>query len=238
VHAGKSKDDLRKEYNEKFKVILALLRKILENVIAEPLNKKYRILKCANKKLRTLIFCYSPCCDFLKLCGFAYAEQESCYKLIDANNALLNVGVGVLSYVQSAFESKAVQQNYEQDEWEKNQAYIKNDKSLFFGSWSCKKCNHLNRRSSHCKKCKTKKKHSLVKERKEKERMGAMLSVGRWICGLCGNRNAMQLEQCDNCKKDKVVAPKQYQEYHQTAESNSRSPDAEKGEKKKEGEDQ
>merc|ERR1712083_1267708 len=92
--------------------------------------------------------------------------------------------------------------------------------AIFFGSWSCKKCNHLNRKSSHCKKCKTKKKHSLIKEKKE--RMNISLSVKRWICGHCGNRNAVQLTQCDNCKKEKAVAPRQYQAYHQNTVSPKR----------------
>merc|ERR1712130_1079132 len=77
------------------------------------------------------------------------------------------IGVGVLKYVYDSFEQKATKQDYEQNKWELNQAYIKNDKSIFSGSWSCKKCNHLNRKTSICKKCKTKKKHSLIKERKE-----------------------------------------------------------------------
>merc|ERR1711933_395203 len=68
IHQGKSKDELRREYAEIFKTILHLLRKILENVIREPLNKKYRILKCTNDKLKALVFCYSPCCEFLRLC--------------------------------------------------------------------------------------------------------------------------------------------------------------------------
>ncbi len=35
-----------------------------------------------------------------------------------------------------------------------------------------------------------------------------LLSVGRWICGMCGNRNAIELNICDNCKKEKIVAAK------------------------------
>merc|ERR1712228_1061411 len=85
---------------------------------------------------------------------------------------------------------------------------------------SCKRCNHLNRKSSHCKRCKTKKKHSLIKEKKK--RMSVELSVERWICGICGNRNALQCKQCDNCKKDKVVATKQYEEYYQNEISPNR----------------
>merc|ERR1712228_1141815 len=99
-------------------------------------------------------------------------------------------GIGVLRYVQDSFESKTIKQDFEQNKHEMNQAYIKNDKSIFFGSWSCKKC-------------KTKKKHSLIKEKKE--RMAIPLSVKRWICGICGNRNAMEFKQCYNCGEDKMV---------------------------------
>lgn len=199
---GKSKEELRREYDLKLKSILNVMLKIIGNIVENPGNGKYRVLKCNNHKLTTLLFNYSPCCEFLKLCDFEYVEgtapSESCYRLKVGDAAKLKVAMGVIKYVQSAFERQEKREEFVQEQWESKVAYTAD------GAWSCKKCNHLNRKTSICRKCKYKKKHCPRKEKRK--RMEVPLSVKRWICGECGNRNAEELEQCDNCKRSKVVA--------------------------------
>eukprot|EP01084_Bolivina_argentea_P296451 510588_1 len=196
---GKSKDELRKEYSEKYKKILNLLIKILENIRNEPTETRYRKLKCNNNKLKEMIFSYSPCCEFLLLCNFEYIH-DSYYEMSDINMNKIQIGLNVLNKVENVFDNMFKKENKEQQKWESIQAIEQNKNSPFVGSWSCKGCNHLNKKTAlKCSQCK-KRKVKIKKNVKTKPLVN--LSVEKWIC-QCGNRNSMQYIFCENCETSK-----------------------------------
>merc|ERR1719242_1251818 len=107
------------------------------------MNRKYRVLKCSNPKLAELLFPFSPCCEFLKLCGFEYFDRDfnalktpnaACYRMKVADAAKLQVAMGVIKYVQTAFENQEKVENHNQEQWERKQAYVENEKSLLHGA--------------------------------------------------------------------------------------------------------
>eukprot|EP01083_Nonionella_stella_P220838 789672_1 len=186
TNGGKSREELRSEYSDKYKQILHVLNKILRNIQKDPFNAKYHTLKCDNVKLKSLIFGNSACCEWLKLCGFEYMNSNNGYytiKKVDIGK--IRSGLSVLEEVEASFDGRVQMDNEEQKKWESNQAVEKNEHSLFYKSWSCKHCNHLNRRTWKCTNCKKRKHKTPKKARKE-----VQLSVERWVCRFCKNRTS------------------------------------------------
>eukprot|EP01083_Nonionella_stella_P020920 58017_1 len=199
TNGSKSREELRTEYSDKYKKILHVLNKILRNIQKDPFNAKYHTLKCDNVTLKSLIFGNSACCEWLKLCGFEYMNSNSgYYTMRNVEIEKIRSGLSVLKDVEASFDGRVQMDNEEQKKWESNQVIEKNEHSLFYKSWSCKHCNHLNRKTWKCTNCK-KRKHKTPKiVRKE-----VQLSVERWVCRFCKNRNAMEFWFCDNCKRNK-----------------------------------
>lgn len=64
---------------------IAILIKLLENVIREPENVKYRTIRTANKIIKEKLLCLSNIDAVLKCIGFELVRHELAHTYIDSN---------------------------------------------------------------------------------------------------------------------------------------------------------
>jgi hypothetical protein len=91
-----------KDFNEKEKTF-NIIQKIVENILKNKDDDKYRILKFSNKTLKNYIFCNKCITDFLSFIGFTEMEidNEKCFVLINLDETILQITLStILLYLQ------------------------------------------------------------------------------------------------------------------------------------------
>lgn len=199
-------DVIRTQNVQKFKAILDLMEKILCGLQRE--KTRSRPLSCSHPKIRDLICCYSPCAEFLTLCGFVFVSRggksgDDVYLWTNGDVQISDIALNVVGRKRKEFEEKVGNYREWQSQWERKQAFTKK------GRWCCKKCDHLNNKKHwKCLHCKTKRK---VSRHSQKRTFQSMNAVESWVCAMCKYRNkwtgnkAKDDVQCQNCQTHKIV---------------------------------
>ena len=121
------------------------------------------------------------------------------------NKKLLEMTLKVIKFARESYEKQKLHEKTSQEKWERT--IVKTKSGPLKGSWSCKRCNHLNRRSvSTCSACGTKHIDSKELKLKEKRENVSNFSIERWICAYCTNRNPIEVVVCENCASEKHVS--------------------------------
>ena len=86
-----------KDFNEKEKTF-NIIQKIVENILKNKDDDKYRILKFSNKTLKNYIFCNKCITDFLSFIGFTEMEidNEKCFVLINLDETILQITLSTI----------------------------------------------------------------------------------------------------------------------------------------------
>ena len=91
-----------KDREEKHKTIL-ILQKIIDNILKNKTEEKYRTLKFSNKSLKEYIFCRKVIVEFLSFLGFVELEidSEKCFVLLELVESLFEIiGSNILLNLQ------------------------------------------------------------------------------------------------------------------------------------------